>query len=133
MSPTDQADPPPTLVDSSPFSEALLDRLATDVLAPLWRGIDPDYKGKYARNIWQQFEDNVRSAAYTSRLAHFVQRLTTRLGIAVRSDDVARLAGAVRELDDRAALKALREEATYLVLLVRVANEERKTPYRREA
>lgn len=108
----------------------MLERLATDVLAPLWRGIDPDYKGKYARNIWQQFEDNVRSAAYTSRLSHFAQRMTTRLGVAVRGDDAARLAAAIGGMEDRSALKALREEATYLVLLVRVANEERKQPYR---
>lgn len=105
---------------------AFLDELATGLVAPLWRGIPADYKAKYARTIWEQFENQIRSAAYTSRLPHFIQRITTRLGIIIRSDDVESVTAILNSGRDREALKALRDEATYLVLLVRVQNEERK-------
>jgi hypothetical protein len=103
-----------------------LEGIAANLLGPLWRGVDAEYKGKYARNIWQQFEDNVRSAAYTSHLPRFIQRMSSRLRVTVRADDVARLTAFVASADGRATLKALREEATYLVLLVRSVNEERR-------
>ena len=32
-------------------------------------GINPDYKSKYARSIWQQYEENVIAAAYTATAA----------------------------------------------------------------
>lgn len=100
--------------------------VATGLLEPLWRGIDTDYKARYARNIWEQFEHAVRSASYTSRLDHFLQRITSRLRIAVRADDAKRLAGIVGGGEDRAILRMLREETAYMVLLVRVSNEERQ-------
>jgi hypothetical protein len=109
--------------NSSPSREHLAERL----LAPLWRALDRDYKRQYARNIWEQFEGQVRSAAYTSRLQRFLQHLTGRLPIVLaRAEDVASVASIIGGGHDRAVLKLLREEAAYLVLLVRVANEERK-------
>lgn len=121
---TEQQSRPQTEQDSS--SSCDLDRIAEDLLAPMWRGIDREYKAKYLRKIWQQFEDNVRSAAYTASLNRFVQRLTTRLGVSIASDDAQRVTEFLRSADERKTLKALREEATYLVLVVRVANEERR-------
>jgi len=102
------------------------DQLATDLLAPIWRGLDADYKRKYARSIWDQFESNVRSAAYTSRLATWYDVLCRRLSIAVRREDVALIEAVLRSGQDRLILKTLREETALLVLMVRVANEERK-------
>jgi len=121
---TEQASPLPQ-ADSTPSSDPL-ERIAADLLAPIWRGVDRDYKAKYARNIWEQYEANVRSAAYTSSLTRFVQKISTRLGVQVRSDDAERMTRFVGSADERQVLKSLRDEATYLVLLVRVANEERK-------
>lgn len=126
--------PPENPPDSSPSSEPLTsERIASDLLAPLWRGISPDYKARYARNVWEQFENNVRSAAYTARLPKFVQRITQRLGINPRADDVARVAAVLNAGQDRHVLRALRDEAAYLVLLVRVENDERKEGARAEA
>lgn len=116
---------PPSPADSSRSSDPL-EGIAANLLAPLWRGIDREYKRRYARNIWEQFENNVRSAAYTSSLTRFVQKLSTRLGVQVRADDAATLTGFISSADERRVLKSLRDEATYLVLLVRVANDERK-------
>jgi hypothetical protein len=107
--------------------------IAERLLWPLWRGIDPSYKSKYRASIWQQFEDNIRSAAYTSRLARFVDEMTRKLSIQIRADDVANVQAVVASGDDRAILKLLRDETTLLVLYVRMRNEERKAEFTGEA
>jgi len=102
------------------------EQLATDLLTPLWRGISPDYKKRYVYGIWQQFEDNLRSAAYTAKLSTFLAKITQRLGIAIFADDTEKVAAVMQCGEEKAILKMLRDETTLLVLLVRVANEERK-------
>lgn len=106
--------------------------LAANLLTPLWRGIGSEYKSKYRTSIWQQFEDNVRSAAYTSRLGAFYDAFCRKLAIALRADDVASVQAVLTSGQDRAILRLLRDETTLLVLLVRVANEERKATYEAE-
>jgi hypothetical protein len=100
-------------------------KIAHDLLKPLWQGIPAEYKSRYSYSIWRQFEDNIRSAAYTSRLSLFLSRITERLGIQIAD----RYADAVRSViesgEDRDVLRALREDTTLLVLMVRVENEER--------
>lgn len=101
-------------------------RIADDLLTPLWRGISDGYKKKYARNIWVQFEDAIRSSAYTSDLAKFLDAICQRSGIEVRSDATAGIRDFMALADSRATLRALRDDATLLVLLVRVGNDQRK-------
>jgi hypothetical protein len=104
-------------------------QIVDGLLWPLWRGLDSGYKTKYAMNIWQQFEDAIKSAAYTGKLATFVQTLTQRLNIAIRAEDVESATAVLSSGDDRAILKTLREETTLLVLMVRLKNEDRKTEH----
>jgi HPt (histidine-containing phosphotransfer) domain-containing protein len=101
-------------------------RIADEVLTPLWRGVPSAYKMKYARSIWQQFEDQIRSSAYTSRLTTWLDDLCRKLDIAIRAEYTEAVAGVIASGQDRAVLSALRDETTYLVLLVRIANDERK-------
>ena len=105
------------------------EQLATDLLTPLWRGISPDYKRKYARTIWQQFEDQLRSAAYTAKLSTFLSKITQRLDIVLHKEETEKVAAVIGGNDDKTILKMLRDETTLLVLLVRVANEERKEKF----
>ena len=105
------------------------ERLVRDLLTPLWQGVSPDYKRQYARTIWNQFEDNIRSAAYTAQLSKFLEKITLRLHIAIRQEQVGGVAAVINGGEDRETLKMLREEAALLVLLVRVANEERRERY----
>lgn len=100
--------------------------IADRLLWPIWTGINSRYKAKYARNIWQQLEDNIRSAAYTSSLPKFYETLCRRLDIAVRAKDQAALGEAIGCGEDRQILRCIRDETTYLVLLVRVRNDERR-------
>jgi len=108
------------------------EQLAADLLTPIWRGIGSEYKSKYRNTIWQQFEDNIRSAAYTSRLGVFLDVICRKLAVTLQTKHVAAVESVIASGQDRAALKLLRDETTLLVLLVRVANEERKASYETE-
>lgn len=105
------------------------EEIADNLLTPLWQGIDAGYKKRYALNIWQQFEDNIRSAAYTARASDFLSRIKMRLGITIYSEDVEKIAGVIVAGEDRSLLRMLREDTTLLVLLVRVANEARRAEW----
>lgn len=96
------------------------------LLIPLWRGISAAYKRKYARNIWQQFEDNIRSAAYTASLSKFVNSICSRMSIAVAGEDLPAINEVLNAGQDREILRQLRYEATTLVLMVRLENDKRK-------
>lgn len=101
-------------------------RIVEQLLIPAWRGIPADYKTKYARNIWDQFGDQIKSAAYTSSLRRFFEVLTRALDIQVRHEDVAGCEALLSSREDRLLLKILRDETLTLVLMVRLANDERR-------
>ena len=107
------------------------EEVAKNLLTPLWRGIPTDYKAKYARNIWEQFENAIRSAAYTARAADFLSRITTRLGVTISPNDVKQVTEIAGNGQDRILLKMLRDDTTLLVLLVRADNEERKEKFKK--
>lgn len=92
------------------------------LLWAVWRGMPPDYKSRYRRTIWQQFENEVRAAAYTSRLGKFINSLCRKLGVTLN----ASVEPILNSGQDRALLKLLRDETTLLVLMVRVRNEARR-------
>ena len=101
---------------------------AADLLGLIWKGTPGDYKSRYRRTIWQQFEDQVRSAAYTSNLGKLLNSLCLKLGatIGTNAADREQANGILAAVGERALLKVLREETTLIVLLVRVANQERR-------
>ena len=107
---------------------------AAELLEIIWRGIPADYKSRYRRNIWQQFEDNIRSAAYTSNLGKFLTSFCLKLcaDIGRNSDDRIRADAILQEADAKDMLRLLREETTLLVLMVRVANQERREAWEAE-
>lgn len=105
--------------------ESLAETIAEQLLGPIWRGIPAAYKRTYARNIWQQFEDQIRSAAYTSRVSVFFDIICRKLDVRIYADDLARVQACMARAD-RPVLSLLRTETTYLVLLVRIANESRR-------
>ena len=104
-------------------------QIAAQLLTPIWKAISADYKAKYARNIWQQFEDNVRAAAYTQNLSKFYSRLCSRLGTEIQSADVEAVRDVLALGRDRELLRLMRDEAATVVLLVRVENEKRKAEW----
>jgi hypothetical protein len=105
-----------------------------NLLMAIWRGVPREYKSKYRRSIWQQFEDNVRSAAYTSNLGKFINSLCLKMSaeIGQNADDRAMADQVLNSGQDRALLKLLRDETTLIVLMVRIKNQEAQDIWRAE-
>lgn len=105
---------------------------AVALLTAIWRGIPSGYKSYYRRSIWQQFENAVRSAAYTGNLSKFFNSICSKLQVQIRSGDCATVESILNGGSDRAILRLLREETTLLTLMVRVANQARKDEFEAE-
>ena len=102
------------------------------LLWPTWCGIPENFKVRYARNIWEQFENNIRSAAYTSSPTRFFESLCRRLGIEIRGDDLRAVTETLETVEGSDLLRALRDETTILVLLCRLKNQERREQWKKE-
>lgn len=76
------------------------EELALQLITPLWRGVNPEYKRKYARSIWQQYEDNLRSAAYTAKLSTFLAKITARLSIQIHKEETESITTVIKSGDD---------------------------------
>lgn len=100
--------------------------LARAIAGPMWRGIPREYKTKYALNIWAQFENNLRSAAYTTNLRRFVDTVCARLQISILDRDVAAFNAAVQSGRDKELLRVFRAEPVFITLLVREDNDQRR-------
>ncbi len=98
---------------------------AANLLMALWKGVPSDYKSRYRMTIWEQYENEVRSAAYTASLARFANSICLKLNAAVGKTPEER--EAIERIlnggNDREILRCLREETTLVVLMVRVANQ----------
>lgn len=103
--------------------------LAEKLLWPLWRGIGDDFKDRYKKTIWEQFENNIRSAAYTAKLSTFLANITGRLSINIQAKHLQDVNEVVSSNLDREILTMLREETTYLVMIVHLKNQERKEAF----
>lgn len=106
---------------------------ALRLLIPLWRNLDAAYKQKYARNIWEQYQNQIRSAAYTATLSKFVNSLCSKLQIHVDVKSAPDVVAVIGGGEDRRILKQLREESSTLVLMVRLENEKRKDEWRKQS
>jgi hypothetical protein len=109
--------------------DAIHERSAA-LLTAIWRGVPNSYKSRYRRTIWQQFEDQIRSAAYTNSLGKFVNNICLALGVEILGKDVETVNDVLRGGEDRALLKLLRDETTLLVLMVRVENQARSEEWK---
>lgn len=100
--------------------------IAKALLFPIFRCIGTDYKVKYARDIWEQFENAIRSAAYTGSLRTFLTNITNRLPVELRTEYIPAVLAVVESGQDEQVLNWLRDETTYLALIVRLENQERR-------
>jgi len=97
------------------------------LLEALWRGIAPEYKSRYRRTIWTQFQEEVEGAARTTNsLSVFVNSLCSRFSVSLHDREAAAVGKVLSGADDRAMLKLLREQTVLLVVAVRLANQERR-------
>jgi len=92
-----------------------------DLLHPIWRGIDADFKSQYPR-IWQMFEGRVRIAAnQNGTLTRFISQLCRSMGSHVTGhDELARIEEIVSRNVDGVLMRALREDTPYIIMLLRL-------------
>ena len=102
---------------------------AADLLEAIWQGMSSEYKSRYRRTIWGQFENTVRAAAYTNNLGKFINSLCLKINSQIPGKHTARVNEILKSGDDKAMLKLLRDETTYHVLIVRVRNQERREQF----
>jgi len=101
--------------------------LCVDLAWALWRGMDSDYKRKYAMVIWDQFQARLAGEAMaTSNLGQYVNSLCSKLGVTFRAYDVQPVDRVLSSGEDRAILRVMREETALVVVKVRLLNEARK-------
>ena len=92
----------------------------------LWRGMDPDYKRKYARVIWDQFQARLAGEAQTcATLGEYVNALSDKLGVQALglTEDLDILDSTLNSGKDREILRMMREETALIVVKVRLMNE----------
>lgn len=105
------------------------DLIADKLLWPLWRCVSDEYKSKYKKDVWDHFENAVKSASYTGSLKVFLSNFQKRLPVDLQAQYAKDIMSVVDSGNDDEALNLLRQETTYLVMVVRLRNQDRKTAY----
>lgn len=104
--------------------------VAEKLLWGLWRSISDDYKMKYPRDIWEHFENAIRSASYTGNLKGFLTLFQRRLPLDLQVQFTKDIKFVIDAGQDEQVLEWLRTETTYLMMLVRIANQRRKDDFK---
>ena len=111
---------------------------AARIVLLVHQSMDWNVWGSKRLKYWQILTDNVRAAAYTNSLSRFANSLCSRMQVralgpnkAARAEAEALLNGLERA-QERALLRLMREEATTIVLQVRVWLEEKRAAARLE-
>lgn len=105
------------------------DMIADKLLWPLWRCVSDDYKTKYKKDVWEHFENAVKSAAYTGSMKVFLSNFQKRLPVDLQAQYAKDIMSIVNGGNDEEMLNLLRQETTYLVMVVRLRNQDRKEAY----
>lgn len=105
------------------------DLIADKLLWPLWRCVSDDYKSKYKKDVWEHFENAVKSAAYTGSMKVFLSNFQKRLPVDLQAQYAKDIMSVVDINNDDEMLNLLRQETTYLVMVVRLRNQDRKEAY----
>lgn len=103
--------------------------VAENLLWGLWRCITDDYKEKYKKECWEHFENAIKSASYTGSLKVFLTNFQKRIPVDLQAQYTKNILSIIESGEDDQILDWLRTEATYLVMLVRVQNQERKESF----
>lgn len=114
------------------MSKITEEKVASDLLWGLWRSIENDYKDRYKMEIWEHFENAIRSASYVGSLKAFLEKITKRIPMNLQVQYMKEIRAVVDSGEDDTVLDWLRTETTYLVMLTRLDNQSRKELYELE-
>lgn len=108
------------------MQEITQEQVADKLLWGLWRSIDEEYKSRYLREVWEHFENAIRSASYTDSLKVFLNNFQRRIPTDLQAQFAKDVLSIVTSGQDDTVLHWMRTETTYLTLIVRLRNQERK-------
>lgn len=104
------------------------DKIVTELLFPIWRGIDKDFKSQYAKNIWDIFEANVRSCASSANLPQFLERIKSKMKVSIHNKYNKQIIDFIDQSDDAEVLSTMHSETSYLIIKTNIINEQNKQP-----
>jgi hypothetical protein len=105
---------------------AAREALVAQLLTPIWRCIDSDYKRKYSMTIWSQFEAAIKACARERSMPLVLEKLCKKLPVEINGESAAAIAAVATSDDSAKMLRIMRTETTLLVVMVRLENEARK-------
>lgn len=97
----------------------------------LFKCISNDYKKKYARDIWTQFENTLRQSAYTSSFSIFIEKFCNKIpnDYYQNSELMAVVVGLPERYEERKILEWIRGATTFMVTAARAKNDGLKYEY----
>lgn len=104
--------------------------VAEKLLWPLWRCITDDYKGTYKKDCWEHFENAIKSASYTGSLKVFLTNFQKRIPVDLQAQYTKDILSIVEAKEDEQVLDWLRTEATYMVMIIRLKNQDKQDAYK---
>ena len=102
------------------------EKIAEDLLFPLWRSVSKDYKAKYKFDAWQHFENFVITSANSADLKAFLTKLKRLIEIRIQQRFEKQILSVLQHSDGKIILNELRKNAPYLILLTRALNNQLK-------
>lgn len=103
--------------------------IANSLLWPLWRCVADDYKDKYKKDVWEHFENAVKSASYTGNMKVFLGNFQKRIPVDLHPEYTTEILMVIESNHDEQILNWLRTESTYMVMIVRLKNQDRKIEF----
>lgn len=104
------------------------EQVALEFLLPIWASVKPEVKKKYGADTWSYFENMIKSAACQPTIAKFLDKLKRLIQIDWYPAQQQMVIDFIKRCpnEGKQALKFMRQECAYLILLLRDANTQRK-------
>lgn len=102
------------------------EEMAEKLLYPLWRCVSSDFKERYKADAWGMFENFLKSSACSENLHKFFDQFKRLMPIDWQHQYEKSVLEVLQSGEDYLVLHALRTECSYLVLLTRDLNNQRK-------
>lgn len=106
-------------------------QIAENLLFPIWRCINSDFKEKYKADAWGIYENFLRASSYSASLPQFFEQLKRLIRIDFQLQFDKQIMEVLRGGNDHEVLQTIRMECSYLVLLTRDLNNQRKELFKK--
>lgn len=100
--------------------------IAENLLFPIWESIDTDYKKKYSKNIWEQFENQILFCLFTKDIQNFVTKIKKSLPCQLNLENSEKIYFFSQSVDNEEVMKLIRQKSNYLIFLVRKLRDEKQ-------